>query len=144
MASITITWNYRWKETAESFPGGVKIVSPVDAEEAKKDGLTAAAEYVKYTLALGTGALVFSAGLLSTNTITLTPSGKVCLLLSWALFGVSIALGVFALAIVPGKLAAKTYDLNDKLLTFPTILHQVAFVSGVICLGVTLVTTLYL
>jgi hypothetical protein len=111
-------------------------------DDPAKEALTNAADLVKYTLALGTGALVFSVGLVSKE-VTLTVLAKGTLTAAWTILAVSITAGIIALMVIPGKIASKQYHLADSRLTQPYQISQVAFVLGVIFLGLTLLITLW-
>jgi len=105
------------------------------------EALTTAAEFIKYFTALATGALVFSAGLVS-DKITLTPIAQWLLTASWALIAASVLGGVLAYARIPIQLAAATYDLEDKWLTYPARGQQVAFILSMLCLAAALFSAL--
>jgi len=106
-----------------------------------KEGLTSATEVLKYTLALGTGSLVFGGGLVS-DKVALSPVAAGILVLSWLLLGVSVAAGALAYARIPIKLARSYYSLEDKYFTRPGKVHQIAFILGMIALGLALAIAL--
>lgn len=102
-----------------------------------KSALVAAADVVKYLTALATGAIVFSAGLLSEK-ILLSGGAKVWMFLSWLLLAVSVAGGLLAGMRVPVQLSKQNYDLEDKYFEWPIRIQQIAFFLGIVALGVAL------
>jgi hypothetical protein len=113
----------------------------MNSEPPGKVALTTAAEFMKYTIALGTGSLVFSAGLVSQD-IGLPTYGKVLLILSWVSLVASVIAGVLAYSRIPIQLAEENYDLEDKWFTYPGRVHQGAFLLGIVCLGAALIVAL--
>jgi len=116
-------------------------VVPNNEEPPEKAALTTAADFIKYTTALGTGTLVFSAGLTAEN-VDLSGFAKACLIASWLLLAISVALGVLTYSRIPIKLAEKNYDTQDKWFSYPGRLHQLTFLAGIACLGVALIGAL--
>lgn len=106
-----------------------------------KDALTAAAEVVKYLTALGTGAIVFSAGLLNEK-IFLPTSAKWFIFGSWCLLAISVLGGLLAGMRIPVLLSEEKYDLEDEYLKYPGLVQQVTFFFGVVLLGVALTVLL--
>jgi hypothetical protein len=105
-------------------------------------GLDSASEFIRLSTGFAAGSLVFSVGLIG-SAPSLSNSGRIFLFVAWiALFAAMVA-GVIASSRIPVKKAQKNYDLEDKFLTTPTRVHQFAFASGVICLGITLLLTLF-
>lgn len=102
-----------------------------------KSALVAAADVVKYLTALATGAIVFSAGLLSEK-IFLSGGAKVWIFLSWFLLAVSVAGGLLAGMRVPVQLSKQNYDLEDKYFEWPIRIQQIAFFLGIVALGIAL------
>ena len=111
------------------------------ASSAPKDGLKSAAEYLKYTLALATGSLVFSAGLVGKDVRVSTEAGWF-LIAAWGLLVTAIVAGLIAFARVPVLLHDANYDLKDPFVVWPWRVHQVAFAFGIISLGIALVLVL--
>lgn len=108
----------------------------------EKEGLLATTEFLKFTIALGAGALVFGGGLVG-DKLTLPPKAGWLLIASWALLGLSVAAGVLAYARIPIMLAESNYDLEDKFFTWPGRAHQLLFGVGMICLGFALGLALF-
>lgn len=106
-----------------------------------KDGLDSAAQFLRYTLALATGALVFSAGLVKEG-LSVPQFSRLFLIGAWALLVLAIVTGLLAFARIPVLLRASTYDIEDSYLVWPWRLHQITFGLGVVLLGVALVTLL--
>jgi hypothetical protein len=102
-----------------------------------KAGLDKSADFVTYLLALGTGALVFSMELIKKDYPT-SPFIRTFLLISWCLLAVSIFCGIVAYMRIPVMLSEQNYDLEDKHLAFPGITQQLAFLFGIVSLGVAL------
>jgi hypothetical protein len=90
-----------------------------------KTALVAAAEVVKYLTALATGAIVFSAGLLSEK-ILISGWAKGWIFLSWVLLAVSVAGGLLGGMRVPVQLSKQNYDLQDKYFEWPIWIQQIA------------------
>ena len=108
--------------------------------EVGKAALAMASEFVHYTLALSTGALVFSANLARENP-SLRRSAKYLLVGSWGLLSLSVIGGVMALSRLPVMLSEEIYDIFDPWFTVPGQVHQIAFLLGMTCLGMALVQT---
>ncbi|SRR6266496_513973 len=112
------------------------------AEETKEaKSLTAAVNAHKATLALATGTLVFSAGLLKEN-IKFTCSSKWLLGISWCFLGVSIIAGLLVHLRVPIMIAEDKQDIHDRLFGIPGQIHHIAFVLGVVLLGIAMIVIL--
>jgi hypothetical protein len=107
-----------------------------------KEGLAATMEVLKYTLALGTGALVFGGGLVGEK-VALSPVAAQFLVASWLLLGLSVAAGALAYARIPVMLAETNYDLEDKFLIWPGRIHHVAFLLGMLALGLALAIAVF-
>jgi len=105
---------------------------------ASEEGLKQLIDLLKFTLALSTGALVFSAGLL-TEDIKLNFPAKCFLFLSWLALATSAAAGVLAYMRIPMLIARRNYDMRDKFMEIPGRVHHIAFVVGLLSLGVALV-----
>lgn len=108
----------------------------------EKEGLLATTEFLKFTIALGAGALVFGGGLVG-DKLTLPTKAGWLLIASWALLGLSVAAGVLAYARIPIMLAESNYDLEDRFFTWPGRAHQLLFGAGMICLGFALALALF-
>lgn len=104
----------------------------------KKTALVAAAEFLKYTVAFGTGALVFSAGLVGEK-VALPGPASPFLIATWVLLTFSVIAGVLAYSRVPIQLAEESYDLEDKFFIYPGRIHQITFILGIACLGTALI-----
>jgi hypothetical protein len=100
-----------------------------------KTGLLAGADVVKYLTALGTGAIVFSAGLLSEK-IFLSTASKWFIFFSWCFLALSVLGGLLAGMRIPVQLTEQNYDLEDPYLKWPGLAQQVAFFIGIIFLGI--------
>lgn len=112
---------------------------PDETKEAKS--LTAAVDAHKATLALATGTLVFSAGLLKEQ-IQFSCVAKWLLAISWCLLAVAIVAGLLVYLRVPIMIAEDKPNISDKYFEIPGRIHQVAFVLGVILLGVAMIVIL--
>ena len=110
-------------------------------EPPKKTALIAAAEFLKYTIAFGTGTLVFSAGLVGEKVALPSPASPL-LIATWILLTISVVSGVLAYSRIPIQLAEQKYDLEDRYFTFPGRIHQITFLLGIACLGLSLVLIL--
>lgn len=100
-----------------------------------KTALVAAADVVKYLTALATGAIVFSAGLLSEK-ILISGWSKSWIFLSWVLLSVSVAGGLLGGMRVPVQLSKQNYDLQDKYFEWPIRIQQITFFLGIVALGI--------
>lgn len=107
----------------------------------KKEGLQSAAEWLKLTLALSTGALIFGVGLVKEH-IDFAPWQKALMVGAWALLGLASATGILALSAIPMMLANSNYDLEDRFLTWPARIHQGSFMLGSLALGFALAISL--
>ena len=107
-----------------------------------KAGLLAGAEIVKYLMALATGAIVFSAGLLN-DKVFLPSSAKWFILISWGALATSAAGGILASMRIPIQLSEQNYDVEDAYLKYPGMIQQVAFLLGILLLGVALSILLF-
>jgi hypothetical protein len=112
---------------------------PDETKEAKS--LTAAVDAHKTTLALATGTLVFSVGLLKEN-LHFSCWAKWLLGISWCLLGVSIVAGSLVHLRVPMMIAEDKPNIHDQLFEIPGKIHHTAFVFGVILLGVAMIVIL--
>jgi len=112
------------------------------AEETKEEkSLTAAIDAHKATLALATGTLVFSAGLLKEK-LNFSCPAKWLLGISWCLLGVSIVAGLLVHLRVPVMIAEGKPNIYDKWFEIPGRIHHTAFVFGVVLLGVAMIVIL--
>lgn len=102
-----------------------------------KAGLLAGAEVVKYLTALGTGAIVFSAGLLS-DKVFLPTAAKWFIFGAWCLLAISVLAGLVAGMRIPIQLAEENYDVEDKFLKYPGMIQQITFFFGILSLGIAL------
>jgi len=107
-----------------------------------KDGLKQIVDLLKFTLALATGSLVFSVGLLTEN-INLTCYAKHFLFFSWLALAISATAGVFAYMRIPMLIAKKDYNMRDKFMEIPGKIHHIAFVIGLLSLGIALAIALF-
>ena len=107
-----------------------------------KDGLIETISFLKFSLALATGSLVFSAGIVKDN-ICLSLETKVLLVLSWIMLGGSVACGVLAYMRIPILIAKENYNLRDSYLEIPGQIHQILFGFGTFLLGVALSFALF-
>ena len=106
-----------------------------------EEGLKQIVDLLKYTIALATGSLVFSAGLLSED-IKLLWWAKFFLFLSWLALATSAAAGVLAYMRIPMLIARKDFNMRDKFMEIPGRIHHISFVVGVLSLGVALIIVL--
>lgn len=107
-----------------------------------KDGLKQIVDLLKFTLALATGSLVFSVGLLTEN-INLTCYAKHFLFFSWLALAISVTAGVFAYMRIPMLIAKKDYNMRDKFMEIPGKIHHIAFVIGLLLLAMALTIALF-
>lgn len=107
------------------------------AEVCDKAGLDKTADFVNYLLALATGALVFSAGLIKPD-YQMSSGARVLLLASWCLLAMSVLGGMFAYMRIPVMLSEQNYNLEDKYMIWPGRVQQGAFVFGIVALGAAL------
>jgi hypothetical protein len=108
-----------------------------------KEGLKQLIDLLKFTLALVTGSLVFSVGLLKED-IAFNTCAKYFLLFSWLALTFSAVAGVLAYMRIPMLIANQDYSMRDKFMEIPARIHQIAFIIGLLLLGVTLVIALFL
>jgi hypothetical protein len=108
------------------------------ASDSGQKALESAADFVKVTTGLATGALVFSVGLTNAPGGLTTPA-RYCLGACWIALLVSLVFGVFiAQGRITTKIAKRNYDIHgDRWLTIPTMVHQWTFFVGVALLGAT-------
>lgn len=104
--------------------------------------LKTAGEFVKYLVALATGAIVFTASFLSKD-MTLTNEAKWWMLAAWIALGISIVAGLATMAACPVMLKEKNYDLNDLYFKWPIRIQQVTFFFGMFFLGIALALTMF-
>lgn len=110
----------------------------------EKEALLATMEFVKYTIALGGGALVFGAGLVG-DKLTLPWGAAWALMLSWLLLGLSVGAGVGAYGRIIVKIEESKYGWrNDLLFMRLGQWHQGLFVFGMFFLGLALAIALFL
>jgi hypothetical protein len=102
-----------------------------------KSGLLAGAEVIKYLTALGTGAIVFSSGLLS-DKVFLPTGAKWFMFGAWCLLALSVLAGLIAGMRIPIQLAEENYNVEDVYLKYPGMIQQIAFFFGVLSLGIAL------
>jgi len=114
---------------------------PAGTKEDRRDALLAAQEFVKYLVALSTGSLVLTAGLL-TKDVDIGSSGKILLLGGWLGLGISIVGGILAYSRTVTMLANSDYGLTDRFLEWPGRVQQVAFLVGVLLVGGSLAVVL--
>src|SRR6266852_3447480 len=108
-----------------------------NADSPGKTGLQAAAEVVKYLAALGTGSIVFSAGLLN-DKLFLPTGAKWFIFFSWCVLALSVLAGLFAGMRIPIQLSKENYNLEDTFLKWPGLIQQLAFFVGIVLLGTAL------
>jgi|RhiMethySRZTD1v2_1073278.scaffolds.fasta_scaffold204888_3 hypothetical protein len=108
----------------------------------QKEALLATLEFLKYTIALGGGALVFGAGLVGDKLTLPTPAAWL-VLISWVLLGLSVAAGVLDYGHIIVMVDESKYNWRrDRLFMWLGQLHQVFFVVGMFLLGVALAIAL--
>lgn len=110
-------------------------------EQLPENGFNQVVDLLKFTIALATGALVFSAGLL-TEDIKLNCGAKFCLFLSWLALATSASAGVLAYMRIPMLIAKRKFNMRDKFMEIPGRIHHISFIVGIISLGVALVIAL--
>ena len=101
----------------------------------QEKALASATEFLKYSLALSTGTLVFGVGLVSGD-LKVDGVPRVLLMASWILLALSVGLGVLAWSRIPVMVAKEIVDIEDKHFTQAGASHQVSFVLGILALGV--------
>jgi hypothetical protein len=84
---------------------------PEDEQLRSEDGLKQIVDLLKFTLALATGSLVFSAGLLKED-IKLNCCAKCFLFVSWVALATSAAAGVLAYMRIPMLIAKKDFNTS--------------------------------
>lgn len=114
---------------------------PKDEQVKSEEGLKQIVDLLKFTIALATGSLVFSAGLL-TEDIKLNCLAKFCLFLSWLALAISAAAGVLAYMRIPMLIANQDFNMRDKFMEIPGRIHHISLVVGVLSLGVALIIAL--
>jgi hypothetical protein len=114
---------------------------PEDEQFQSEDGLKQIVDLLKFTIALATGSLVFSAALL-TEDIKLNCWAKCCLFLSWLALATSAAAGALAYMRIPMLIAKRDFNMRDKFMEIPGRIHHISFVIGILSLGVALVIAL--
>jgi hypothetical protein len=102
-----------------------------------KAGLEKAADFVNYLLALGTGALVFSAELIKKD-YPMSSVARDFVLFSWFLLAISVLGGIIAYMRIPVMLSEKNYDLEDRYMIRPGRVQQLSFLIGIPALGMSL------
>ena len=107
---------------------------PVLPNSSGEVALQAAADFVKYTVTIGAGALAFSVDLVTRNLI-FGPWTERVLMFSWLVLAVSVATGVMAWSRIPIQLATQNYNLEDNYFTVPGKIHQICFVLGILAIG---------
>jgi hypothetical protein len=107
----------------------------------EEKALATATEVIKLTMTLATGSLVFSAGILK-EALSISDGGKMCLVVAWVSLGTSVICGALAYSRVPIMIAKGKQDLEDIYFIIPGRLHQIAFLIGVIALGLAMLSTL--
>lgn len=110
-------------------------------ETDKAKALAAGVDVLKVTLTLATGTLVFSAGLL-TEKVKVGTASKYLLVFSWCSLGISILAGALAYMRVPVMIAEGKCDIEDGWFKRPGQVHNVAFLLGVIALGIAMIMIL--
>lgn len=124
---------WQWSVLMSSGADGSKLNS--------EEGLKQVIGLLKFTLALATGALVFSAGLL-TEDIQINSPAKCFLLFSWIGLAISAAAGVLAYMRIPMLIAEQNFDMRDKFMEIPGRVHHISFLVGLLSLGGALVIAL--
>jgi hypothetical protein len=99
------------------------------------------AELAKYTTTLATGALVFSADLI-TKDVALSTTAKSFLIASWIALTLSIVAGILTISRFPIMTADGNSNVEDTLLVWPGRIHQVLILLGMMLLGTALVLAL--
>lgn len=107
------------------------------AEEPEERALQALLDIVKLTLALATGALVFSVGLLQED-VLLSWWSSFLVKCSWVLLGLSILAGTVALHRLPVKISEGELSMDDRYLNLPGKVHHILFILGMAVLGAAL------
>jgi hypothetical protein len=105
------------------------------------EAVDAAVDAIKLTMALATGTLVFSAELLKED-VEIGSISKVLLVVSWCLLGISILAGALAYLSVPVMIHEGKPNIGNKFLCIPGLIHHVAFLAGVLVLGLAMVLIL--
>lgn len=111
-------------------------------DQAPNAALQTAADFIKFTVALGTGSIVLSIGLV-TSDLVLPLSAKCLLVLSWLSLGISILFGAIAFSRIPVKMEEGDANLTDGWLIVPGIAHELLFLAGIALLGLTLAIALF-
>jgi hypothetical protein len=98
--------------------------------------LSMAADFLKVTTSLSTGALVFGTGLIGLGSIV--PNGG---MRTWAIWGaalllISTSLGLLSMSRLPMLVDEEKTSPNDLALTIPGAAHEVTLVAGILSLAV--------
>jgi hypothetical protein len=117
------------------------VLKMTGTTDPRKEGLEKASDLLKLSVGFATGALVFSAGLI-VEKLDLSGAAGYMLMGSWILLGISAAAGMLSLLAIPMMIAKSNYDLEDPYLEWPVRIHQVAFLFGIMLLGVALALAL--
>jgi hypothetical protein len=112
-----------------------------DQVHPKKEALQSAAEFLKLTVTLATGALVFGAGLVK-DALSLGIISRWLIVVSGLLLGLASAAGILALAAIPMMLERVDYEVRDKYFERPIRVHQLTLAAGVMLLGIALATAI--
>jgi hypothetical protein len=113
-----------------------------DQVHPKKEALQSASEFLKLTVTLATGALVFGAGLVK-DASTLGLVSRLLIVGSGLLLGAAAATGVLALAAIPMMLERVDYEVRDKYFERPIQVHQLSLAAGAMLLGIALATAMF-
>jgi len=114
---------------------------PENEQLKSENGLKQIVDLLKFTIALATGSLVFSTGLL-TEDINLSCWAKLFLFLSWIALTTSAAAGVLAYMRIPMLIAKRDFNMRDKFMEIPGRIHHISFIVGIVSLGVAVVIVL--
>jgi hypothetical protein len=118
------------------------MTNDLPRQKPAKEGMESAGEFLKFTLGLATGAMVFSLGLAKVPYTS--PGWSVALIVAtWVTLAVCIVGGVLTMARIPILLAEGNYDLEDSHLVWPWRVHQVAFGAAMVCLSIVLVRAVF-
>jgi hypothetical protein len=105
--------------------------------------LSSVNDILKLLTTLATGALVFSVGLLAPASTTYPDWVKWVLAITWFLFFVAAASGVYAQSLVPLQIRTQHENINECELRGAAIVLEVCFFLGVLGLALTLIVTLF-
>ena len=105
-------------------------------QEGSEESLKQIVDLLKFTIALASGSLVFSLGLLLAEKIDFTCWVKFFLFSSWLSLALSAAAGVLSYMRIPVLIANQDFNMRDKFMEIPGKIHHISFIIGILSLGI--------